>query len=159
MLFSGDNSATMTHAGKFREHRPLQRSPSGSSRPRNRTAPSSSTLRSPGPIPAAAATNCVLDEGRPFFALIHFWPGNAVAVRARDPLPLDQWSHLTITYDGSSLADGIRLFHNGEPLPVEMVRDHLYKDIQHRRNGATPMAAGLRSPWPAASETTVSRMA
>ena len=24
-----------------------------------------------------------LDHGRPFFGLIHFWPGNAVAVRAR----------------------------------------------------------------------------
>jgi hypothetical protein len=74
----------------------------------------------------------VLDEGRPFFALIHFWPGNAVAVRAREPLPLDQWSHVTVTYDGSSRADGVRLYVNGEPLAVETVRDHLYKDIKHR---------------------------
>ena len=29
-----------------------------------------------------------LDDGRPFFGLIHFWPGNAIAVRAREPLPL-----------------------------------------------------------------------
>ena len=26
-----------------------------------------------------------LDRGRPYFALVHFWPGNAVAVRAHAP--------------------------------------------------------------------------
>jgi hypothetical protein len=31
-----------------------------------------------------------LDHGRPFFGLIHFWPGNAIAVRARQPLPLNE---------------------------------------------------------------------
>jgi len=46
----------------------------------------------------------VLDHGRPSFALIHFWPGNAVAARAQEPLPTNAWSHLTITYDGSSRA-------------------------------------------------------
>ena len=29
-----------------------------------------------------------LDHGRPFFGLIHFWPGNAIAVRARRALCL-----------------------------------------------------------------------
>ncbi len=41
-----------------------------------------------------------LDDGRPFFGVIHFWPGNAAAVRARDALPLGAWSSLVITYDG-----------------------------------------------------------
>jgi cytochrome c553 len=74
----------------------------------------------------------VLEEGRPFFALIHFWPGNALAVRAREPLPLGEWSHLTITYDGSSRAAGLRLYRNGLPLATDVVRDQLYKDIRHR---------------------------
>ena len=30
----------------------------------------------------------VLERGRPFFGLIHFWPGNAIAVRGREALPL-----------------------------------------------------------------------
>ncbi len=73
-----------------------------------------------------------LDDGRPFFALIHFWPGNAIGIRARDALPIDTWTHLAVTYDGSSRAEGIRLYADGRPLEVELVRDHLYKDIQHR---------------------------
>jgi len=74
----------------------------------------------------------VLDHGRPFFGLIHFWPGNAAAVRARQALPLGQWSHVVVTYDGSSRAGGIRLYLNGAPLETEIARDHLYKDIVHR---------------------------
>ncbi len=73
-----------------------------------------------------------LDHGKPFFGLIHFWPGNAIAVRAKPELPLGEWSQLTVTYDGSSRADGIRLYLNGAPVETETVRDHLYKDITHR---------------------------
>jgi hypothetical protein len=72
-----------------------------------------------------------LDHERPFFALIHFWPGNAIAVRALEPLPLGAWSHLVVTYDGSSRAGGIRLYLNGTALETEVVRDHLYKDITY----------------------------
>ncbi len=73
-----------------------------------------------------------LDHGKPFFGLIHFWPGNAIAVRAKQELPLNEWSHLTVTYDGSSRASGIQLYRNGSPLETEIVRDNLYKDIIHR---------------------------
>jgi hypothetical protein len=72
-----------------------------------------------------------LDRGRPFFGLIHFWPGNAIAVRAREPLPLGAWSHLVVSYDGSSRAAGINLYLNGTPIPTEVVRDRLYKDITY----------------------------
>ena len=74
-----------------------------------------------------------LDHGRVFFGLIHFWPGNAIAVRSRLPLPLGEWSSLTVTYDGSSRADGIRLYADGSPMAVEIIRDHLYKDITYDR--------------------------
>jgi len=75
----------------------------------------------------------VLESGRPQFALIHFWPGNAVAIRGREALPVEEWTHVTVTYDGSSRADGLRLYINGRSAAVEVVRDHLYKDIRHRR--------------------------
>ena len=74
----------------------------------------------------------VLEDGKPFFGLIHFWPGNAIAIRAKDALPLNEWSHLTVTYDGSSKAVGLALYLNGKKQSVEMVRDNLYRDIIHR---------------------------
>ena len=74
----------------------------------------------------------VLDQGRPFFGIIHFWPGNAIAIRALEPLPTNAWSHLTVTYDGSSRAEGLGLYLNGRAVAVERVRDQLSRDIQHR---------------------------
>jgi hypothetical protein len=70
-----------------------------------------------------------LDHGRPFFGLIHFWPGNAIAVRAKRSLPLNEWSRVVVTYDGSSRAAGIRLYLDDSPLDTDVVRDYLYKDI------------------------------
>lgn len=81
---------------------------------------------------ASRGYELVLDHGKPFFGLIHFWPGDAIAVRANQELPLNEWSHVVVTYDGSSRANGIRLYLNGAALPVETVRDHLTKDIRHR---------------------------
>ena len=82
---------------------------------------------------ASRGFELTLDHGRPFFGLIHFWPGNAVAVRARRALPLNVWSRLVVTYDGSSRAAGIRLYLDGVRLETDVVRDHLFKDISYRR--------------------------
>ena len=74
----------------------------------------------------------VLENGRLFFGLIHFWPGNAAAVRAKSPLSANEWSHVVVAYDGSSRAAGIRLYVNGARAETEVVRDDLSKDIIHR---------------------------
>ncbi|MEY2880756.1 MAG: hypothetical protein RLZZ15_3136 [Verrucomicrobiota bacterium] len=74
----------------------------------------------------------LLDRGRPTFALIHFWPGNAIAVRAKAPVPVGAWSQLVATYDGSSRAAGLRLYLGGVPLATEVVRDQLTREIRHR---------------------------
>ena len=91
-----------------------------------------------------------LDHGRPFFGVIHFWPGNAIAVRAKRSLPLNAWSRLVVTYDGSSRAAGIRLYLDGTRLETDVVRDHLYKDIGYgpptgdRSSEEHPFAIGAR---------------
>jgi hypothetical protein len=74
----------------------------------------------------------LLEDGRPSFALVHFWPGNAIRVRAREALPAGEWTRLAVTYDGSSRAEGIRIHAGGEPLEVDVIRDCLTRDIIHR---------------------------
>jgi hypothetical protein len=74
----------------------------------------------------------VLEDMKPTFALIHFWPGNAIAIRATESVPTNVWTQLTLTYDGSSRADGLHLYCNGLRMETEVVRDYLYKDILHR---------------------------
>ena len=82
----------------------------------------------------------VLEHGHATFALIHFWPGNALRVRSRDKLKLNEWLQLGIAYDGSSHATGVKLYSNGQPIAVEIDRDSLFKDSA---NGA-PLTLGAR---------------
>jgi Protein of unknown function (DUF1553)/Protein of unknown function (DUF1549)/Concanavalin A-like lectin/glucanases superfamily len=71
----------------------------------------------------------LLEHGRPSFSLIHFWPGNALGVRALEALPVGSWHHLAVTYDGSSKAAGVQLYLDGRPLETEVVRDGLTRKI------------------------------
>ena len=71
----------------------------------------------------------LLEKGRLSASLIHFWPGNAIRVRTRTAIPLQQWIHVTMTYDGSSRAGGLRIWIDGQPAETEIVRDNLYKNI------------------------------
>ena len=86
----------------------------------------------------------LLEDGRPSFSLIHFWPGNALRVRALEPVEVGAWTHLAITYDGSSTAAGVRLFVNGAEVAVEVVRDALTRTIQGSGEGLMTIGARFR---------------
>jgi hypothetical protein len=45
--------------------------------------------------------------------LIDTWPDNAVKVSSDKRIPMGQWSHVTVTYDGSGKASGIGIYTNG----------------------------------------------
>lgn len=91
-----------------------------------------------------------LDDGKPVFSLVHFWPGNAIQVRAGETVPENDWTHLAVTYDGSSHASGVQLYVNGKPAETEIVRDKLTRDIVHRQEwgdydvAAVELALGAR---------------
>jgi len=71
----------------------------------------------------------LIEEGKLSWSLIHFWPGNALRIRTTEPIAVDQWLQVTITNDGSSRADGLALFVNGQQAETKIVRDLLTKNI------------------------------
>ena len=71
----------------------------------------------------------LIEDGHMSAALIHFWPGNAIRIRSAEPLPLNTWTHVTMTYDGSSSAGGLNLWANGKPAATVVNRDNLYRNI------------------------------
>ncbi len=71
----------------------------------------------------------LVEDGCFSASLIHFWPGDAMRVRTREPLPAGEWVHLAMSYDGSTRADGIHLFVNGAAVQTEVVRDNLKRSI------------------------------
>lgn len=86
----------------------------------------------------------VLDQGIPTISLVHFWPGNALQIRARKPVPLNQWTNLTVTYDGRSKAEGLKLYLNGVLAEVDVRKDKLTRDITHKKEWGDSNAGSLR---------------
>lgn len=72
----------------------------------------------------------LIEDGRVTVALVHFWPGDAAAIRSAAQLPVDQWTHIAFTYDGSSSAAGLRLYLDGLPAESEVIRDRLTRTIR-----------------------------
>jgi len=85
-----------------------------------------------------------INGGHIEFTLCHVWPGNAVRVRTRAELTAHQWTHVSVTYNGSSRADGVVIYLNAKPMPVDVVRDHLYATIRLPPKRVGPLVVGAR---------------
>jgi hypothetical protein len=85
----------------------------------------------------------LLENGHLTVGLHHQWPGNSIKIRRKSEIPTNEWVHVMFTYDGSSRASGLRLFLNGKPSEVEVIRDHLWKDITYE-SGEPDLAIGYR---------------
>ena len=68
-----------------------------------------------------------IEDGHLETRLARVWPGNAIAVRTTAPIPVDTWHQIAMTYDGTSHANGLRLYLNGVELETIVVRDSIKK--------------------------------
>jgi hypothetical protein len=88
--------------------------------------------KSKAPIDAASrGYELLLENGRVAFGLHHFWPGNSLKVVSKRAVAPNQWTHVAVTYDGSSRAGGVRIYIDGEASAFDVVRDKLTKDIRY----------------------------
>lgn len=62
------------------------------------------------------------------FDLVHS-PDNKLSVRATTAIAPGEWRHVTVTYDGSSRAAGIKLYLDAQPLELEVLADNLDQSI------------------------------
>jgi hypothetical protein len=90
-------------------------------------------------------TELKIENGRLFFALVRFWPGNAIAIRTKAELPVKQWLHVAVRHDATCRASGLRIYLDGKPADTEIVRDNLTKDTQAAGTGLT-FGERFRSP-------------
>ncbi len=82
--------------------------------------------RNLGPFNGFRGYECVrLADGRLACRLSYVWPDDAIDIETTQKLPLNRWIQLTMTYDGSSRASGLRLYANGQPVPTRTLTDHL----------------------------------
>lgn len=70
----------------------------------------------------------LLEDGRLRWMAAREWPGCCIAVRSKETIPVNEWTHVCVTYDGSSRAAGLKFYLNGNEAPVEIVRDQLTRN-------------------------------
>jgi hypothetical protein len=85
----------------------------------------------------------LLENGKVAFGLHHMWPGNSLKVSTRSAIATNEWTHVAVIYDGSSRADGLKVFVNGSEVKTEVVRDGLRKDITYE-GGEPSLQVGYR---------------
>ncbi|WP_339745933.1 DUF1553 domain-containing protein [uncultured Rubinisphaera sp.] len=62
--------------------------------------------------------------------IINTWPTNAIKVTTEKKLKPSTWHHLFVTYDGSSKAEGVKIYVDGELWDWKIEQDHLTESIR-----------------------------
>ncbi len=80
---------------------------------------------------------CKLNEdGTLSFQLNHVWPDNAIDYQTIEKLPVGEWTHIVMSYNGNSKADGLKFYINGKVPEYKLHRDNLHKSLLHGVKGS-----------------------
>jgi len=112
------------------------------------------TVRNPLPVVVLHRTfgtdvgyngfDVMLQDGYLEVRFYRVWPGNGFGVRTAEPISQDEWEHLTVSYDGSSTAAGLRIYRNGQELLTEVLRDNIHKSAAIKAHGDGKFALAAR---------------
>ncbi len=75
--------------------------------------------------------------------LIHAWSADAIKVGVSDQLKADAWTLVTVTYDGSGKAEGVKIHYDGKPQKPRVEANTLK---QGSARVDVPLTIGSRSP-------------
>jgi hypothetical protein len=64
-----------------------------------------------------------LREGRIEYDYVTKWVDEGIRLRTRNPITLNQWHHVALTYTGSRWASGVKIYVDGEDQPLEIFID------------------------------------
>ena len=66
-----------------------------------------------------------LNDGHLYASVIHRWLDDGIRIESEETVPLNQWSHVTLTTDGSRLAENTKFYLNGKPLKTTAHLDYM----------------------------------
>ena len=91
--------------------------------------------RSPGASGGYRGYECArLPDGRLAFRLISLWPDNVIDFETDFVLKPNRWTHLTMAYDGSSRAEGLKVYIDGRLASGRVVTDRLTGSLIWAKN-------------------------
>lgn len=71
----------------------------------------------------------VLEKGKLTWSLAREFPGNAATIATTGTIPTNEWTHITVTYDGSRKASGLKIYLNGQPAETTTLADTLTRNF------------------------------
>jgi len=82
--------------------------------------------RNSGPLAGCKGYECKrLEDGRLSFRINNVWPDNAIDFETEQKLKPNEWTYITMSYDGSSQASGLKVYLNGKLVTGKFVADNL----------------------------------
>jgi hypothetical protein len=75
--------------------------------------------------PQGEGYSVVLERGKVQVNLVKRWLDDAIRVETKDAIPINAWTHLTVVYDGSRVAAGVKVYQDGQVLPLSVLLDEL----------------------------------
>lgn len=72
-----------------------------------------------------------VNHGKVHVNLTSVWVDDAIRVESEETLAAGRWYHLTATYDGSKVADHVRLYIDGRPAKTKVLMDTLYRPYRN----------------------------
>ena len=73
--------------------------------------------------------------------IIHQWPENALKTVSKKKLTASRWQHVAISYDGSSKAEGVKIFIDGKESEKNILSNKLSETVKT----SVPLTIGRRS--------------
>ena len=121
LLFDGQTHIAAGETGAFEADRPF----SFSVWVHPTSAEASTVLSKMDEADAFRGYDLILEQGKVAVHVVHQWPDRAFKVITNEPLALDRWHHLAVTYDGSRRSTGMRVFVDGVARPVTATTDNV----------------------------------
>lgn len=66
----------------------------------------------------------ILEGAKVASHFVHHWPDKAFKVVTKEPLSLNEWHHVAITYDGSRRATGVKVYVDGQPRELDVTTNN-----------------------------------
>ncbi|MEY4538500.1 MAG: hypothetical protein RLZZ306_257 [Bacteroidota bacterium] len=76
----------------------------------------------------------LLKDGTLQITFSYVYPSNCIDIITTDKVTYKQWQNLTLTYDGSSKASGIKIFMDGSEMKTSVLTDNLTKSMVYGEN-------------------------
>lgn len=64
--------------------------------------------------------------------LVNRWLDDCLRLETKDSVAIGKWQQVGFTYDGSRLASGVRIFIDGEPVELKVIRDEMNQEIRSK---------------------------